>query len=135
MILSASEFAALRSSTNSADQLRATHDDAPISVWRAVIESYPELKTWVVHNKTVPGEILHQLATDSEIDVRWEVATKRKLAPETFAALTHDPDESVRARLARNPKITADLLDAMKRDESKWVREVVAEVIAGRSRR
>jgi hypothetical protein len=63
MIISAEEFVALRSSTIKAEYDRAAMEEAPISVWRAVIKGYPDYMRWVVHNKTVPLEILEELCS------------------------------------------------------------------------
>ena len=43
-----------------------------------MIIDYPDLKKWVIHNKTVPLEILEQLSKDRNSNVRIEVARKKK---------------------------------------------------------
>ncbi len=78
-------------------------EEAPISVWRAVIKSYPDYMRWVVHNKTVPLEILEELcAADSES--RRFVANKRKLSPALFESLSEDPNSVIRCKIASNKK-------------------------------
>jgi hypothetical protein len=117
MISSASEFQRLRLSDDSAEQARATHeavsDDA---IWHEVIAEHPELKVWVVRNKTVPLSILRILATDNDPRVRREVAGKRKLDDALLAALCADRDEGVRRVVLTNPKCPAALKGAF-RDE------------------
>ena len=58
MILSAEDFIKLRTSDIKDEQDRATLDDAPIPIWIDLISQYSDFKTWVIHNKTVPIEIL-----------------------------------------------------------------------------
>jgi hypothetical protein len=61
VIASAEEFARLRQSDDLDEQHRASWDCAPVEVWLAVIERFPDLRWWVAHNKTVPLEILELL--------------------------------------------------------------------------
>ena len=62
IILSAQEFVDLRTSEDHAEQGRASSDPAPEFVWWEVSRWYPEMKFWVVHNKTVPVSVLQHLA-------------------------------------------------------------------------
>ncbi len=78
MIATAEEFVALRLSTVPEEYRRAAHECAVDGVWAEVIERYPELRFWVVHNKTVPIHILEQLSRDEDSSVRDAVARKRK---------------------------------------------------------
>ena len=109
MINSAEEFVALRTSETPEEYLRAATEPAPIDVWLQIIARFPEMKTWVVHNKTVPIEILEILARDSDPSVRFWVATKNKLTPELFALLANDEDIGVRQRIACNKNLPAEL--------------------------
>ncbi len=85
LITSAEEFLALRTSEDPTDQDRATRDNADVSVWLEVVTTYPSMRQWVAHNKTVPSEVLQTLASDPDPAVRWEVAGKRKLDPDSLA--------------------------------------------------
>ena len=116
MIASAEEFARLRVNKDPAEQARATHEAADESVRRAVIADYPELKIWVVRNKTIPLEILRLLAIDADPRVRSEVATKRKLDDALFATLAKDSDESVRRAVALNAKCPAEIKESQNDD-------------------
>lgn len=78
MIRSADEFLALRYSDDKEQYDRAAHEEAPIEVWRELVDSYPESRFWVAHNKSVPLDILRMLATDIDPHVRGMVAGKRK---------------------------------------------------------
>jgi hypothetical protein len=123
MIRSAEEFIALRTSECPDEYGRSAHDEAPIEVWREVILLHPEMRRWVIHNKTVPIEILSILACDADPRVRSAVATKRKLTAELFAKLSDDEDASVRLRVAINAKVPSHLLHKLTRDDSPFVRE------------
>jgi len=61
VIESAEEFLRLRSSSAKSEYDRATYEETAIVVWLNVIRNYPEFREWVVHNKTVPLEILEYL--------------------------------------------------------------------------
>ncbi len=103
MIMSADEFARLRLSDDPAEQARATHEAVVnLTIWQDVMTNYPDLKIWVVRNKTVPLEILRLLATDPDPRVRREVAGKRKVDHALFLQLMADPDESVRFAARNN---------------------------------
>ncbi len=108
MISSAEEFGQLRMSDCEDEQRRARHESAEEAVWRSVIADYPELKVWVVRNKTVPIEILRLLATDVDPRVRREVAAKRKLDHALFAALAKDSNEIVRRAVTLNANCPAE---------------------------
>jgi hypothetical protein len=110
MIQSAAEFVRLRTSSAKADYDRAATEEAPLEVWRDLIENHPDMKSWVAHNKTVPIEILELLATDRESDVRNAVARKRKLTRALFERLARDADEGVRLAIAYNEKTPDDVL-------------------------
>jgi hypothetical protein len=94
MIISAEEFVRLRTSDLPEDQDKASHDFADFSVWIDVIKDHPELKIWVIHNKTIPIEILHLLSKDEDSNVRSAVARKRKIDDAIFNLLATDPDET-----------------------------------------
>ncbi len=100
MIHSAEEFFALPTSSVPEEYRRAAHEEASPGVWHDVMERYPQLRSWVAHNKTVPLTVLVLLASDQDPDVRSAVADKRKLTIELFRQFACDPDDGVRARIA-----------------------------------
>ncbi|NEX94857.1 hypothetical protein [Caulobacter sp. 17J65-9] len=116
MITSADEFKRLRTSDDLDEQDRATHEPADEQVWLEVVARFPELRSWVARNKTVPLSILRLLAADPDPDVRSEVAMKRKLDRALFEALADDPDPGVRRRLIWNRQTPADLLARLATD-------------------
>ena len=127
MIESAKEFVALRASDDPVDQQRASHDEADVEVWRAVVAGYPEMRKWVAYNKTIPLEVLKELASDPDPRVRSTVAGKRKLDVDTLDLLASDSDDSVRATVARHRRASLSLLAALRTDDSWVVRQAAEE--------
>ncbi len=122
-IQSADEFVRLRLSDDPAEYNRAAHEDAPAAVWDEVVLARPEMRKWVVNNKTVPLAVLRRLAADPDVDVRCAVAGKRKLDRALFVALGADPAPEVRHRIAWNAKVPYDVLAALTDDAEEWVAE------------
>lgn len=104
MIESAEQFVWLRRSELKEEYDRATNEDAPLDVWREVIDEYPDMRGWVAHNRTVPAEILRLLAEDEDPAVRLRVALKRDLPIDVVALLADDADEAVREAIARRSR-------------------------------
>lgn len=133
MINSADEFIQLRQSEDLNEQSIATNDSADISVWYEIIERFPDFKSWVVHNKTIPLEILELLAKDKDPNVRSEVARKRKISDDIFSYLSVDRDENVRYALMCNTKLSLDKKQTIKVDDSNWLTEKLAETVKNAS--
>ena len=127
MITSAEEFIKLRASNSKDEQDRATHEAAEISVWWDVINKYPDYKTWVVHNKTVPVEILELLAQDPSATIRSEVARKRKISDMIFKLLAKDPEEAVRHALISNRKLPKGKLHLIQISGSAWLQAALKD--------
>lgn len=123
MITSSEEFYRLRRSEIESEYDRAAHDDAPLEVWLEVIQKFPEMRSWVAHNKTVPIEILEVLSRDKNPKVRSVVATKRKLPEQIQLLLARDEDYSVRERLVWNAKATDAVLRILAEDIDLRIRE------------
>lgn len=121
VIESAEEFVRLRTSEDPAEHGRAAHEPASEAVWREVAERCPEMREWVVHNKTVPLSILEELSADPDVRVRQAVAMKRKLSRVLFEQLAGDADEGVRLAIIRNAKTPLDILERLARDPSAFV--------------
>ena len=121
MIKSADEFIRLRTSEIKEEYDRSAHDNADISTWTEVIEKYPDYKEWVIHNKTVPIEILETLTFDSDPNIRSAVARKRKINDKIFLTLSVDKDENVRYALMCNANLTVDKLRQIMTAESDWL--------------
>lgn len=127
MIESAQEFVRLRTSDIKAEYDRATTEEAPVSVWIELVTKFPEMKEWVVRNKTVPLEILEILSGDSEAQIRAEVARKRKLSHALLEKLAKDTDASVRHAIACNAKTPKAILQQMVNDSWDNVSNVASE--------
>ena len=123
MIHSADEFVLLRTSADLSMQERATAEQASVETWTNVIVRFPEMRTWVVHNKTVPLEVLKVLAKDTDRSIRASVADKRKLDPELFEVLSRDSDEVVRQRIAINKKTPVEIVERLVDDDVPLVRD------------
>ena len=115
MIESAEEFIRLRLSSEQSEYSRSALEPAAIEVWIELIEKHPDMRRWVIHNKTVPISILERLSRDSDVEIRQAVATKRKLTKELQWLLAHDVDEYVRQRIAYNAKSATEVLEALAR--------------------
>ena len=130
MINSAEEFVRLRTSEDPQGYHRAANDEATVEVWKDVIQRFPEMKQWVIHNKQVQLEILELMARDPSASIRSCVADKRKLGAQLFDALSRDADESVRARIAWNQKVPVEILQRLAGDETELVRQAAATRLA-----
>ena len=123
MIKSAEEFISLRTSELPNEYMRAAHEDAPVDVWLDVISKFPEMREWVALNKFVPLSILEILALDTNEDVRFAVAMKRRLSPELFELLSRDKSEIVRHRIVWNRKTPVHILKRLVNDPMMFIRE------------
>ena len=132
MIKTAEEFIRLRTSEVLEEYLRAAHDTADISTWIEVIEKHPDFKRWVIHNKTVPIEILELLTLDMDPNVRSEVAIKRKINDKIFVTLSRDKDENVRYALMCNTKLSIDKLKQIETNDSAWLTKKLKEILRDR---
>lgn len=128
MISSAEEFKKLRESLVEEEYHRAAHEEASDLVWFDVIRKFPEMKCWVVRNKTVPMTVLEVLANDQDAAVRSDVASKRKLSRDLFVLLSKDEDVSVLYSLAGNAKIPRDIFESLEKTEDQWLLEMLADI-------
>lgn len=131
MIKSAEEFIRLRTSEIKDEYDRAANDSADISTWTELIEKHPDFKEWVIHNKTVPIEILERLTLDKDPKIRSAVARKRKINDKIFQALSRDKDENVRHALICNTNLTVDKLRQIETTDSEWLTSQLNERIKG----
>jgi hypothetical protein len=136
VIESVEDFVRLRTSPDPADYRRAAGEPASMQVWLDVIARYPDMKTWVAHNKTIPMEILRLLADDEDPSIRRDVLRKNRVLSrnkidramvEKFA---RDPDEEVRADVAGNRDAPRDIVEQLANDPSSWVHVKARERMA-----
>ncbi|MEL6987711.1 MAG: hypothetical protein AAGK97_07740, partial [Bacteroidota bacterium] len=92
-----------------------------------VMQRFPELKEWVVYNKTVPKEILYELCIDSDPKLRVAIAMKRKIDNYIFNLLRNDKDESVRVALLNNTKLSLDQKRKINPNGSDWYKTQFTE--------
>ena len=130
MIKTAEDFVRLRTSEAVEDYHRAAREQASEAVWIDVIQRFPDMRSWVAHNKTVPVSILALLATDEDEHIRCFVAQRRKLTLDLFESLAIDPSSSVRQRLACNAKTPRWILERLIHDDDKFVAEAAARRIS-----
>ena len=130
MIISAEEFIRLRTSDLPIEQERASRDTAENLVWLDIIQNFPDYKTWVIHNKTIPIEILEILAEDKEVEVRAAVARKRKINDKIFGLLSVDNDESVKHALITNTKLGNDKKMLINVEGSQWLKTALEEQLS-----
>lgn len=122
MIHSAEEFIRLRTSQDPELYTRAARDSAAENVWMDIIRNHPEMRVWVVVNKTVPNTILKLLADDPDPGVREFVARKRKAGALLLEKLSKDVNDAVRLAVANNKSTPASILAALAHDD--WERVV-----------
>lgn len=130
MIQNATEFLELRKSKDQEDYLRASNEEAPLSVWYEVLNLYPEMAFWVAQNKTIQYEILEKLAVHPEANVRSMVSMKNKLDESLLMVLSADPDESIRMNVARHKRATRNVLNQLLNDPWHEVSKVVKARLA-----
>lgn len=134
MINSAEEFILLRDSNVKEEYDRSAAEEAPIAVWKDVIDRFPEYRKWVAHNKTTPLEIL-ALLCQYDADVRSWVAMKRKLSEELFDFLSRDEDEIVRVNVASNRKTPLYILERLAQDKDKDISSAAISNLDNRKRK
>lgn len=130
MIHSAEEFVRLRASQNPSEYRISANDRASEMTWLEVIKNHPDMKIWVIRNKTVPLSILRLLSDDPDPEIRSAIADKRKLDNKLFLRLAQDEDESVRQRIAYNKKTPTDVLKKLASDKSSRISETAKERLA-----
>ena len=127
MISSAEEFVRLRTSTDPRDYERAAKEEAEEAVWNEIIRTYPEMRFWVVVNKTVSASILGTLSRDSDPLVRAAVARTRRTPPDVLRSLAADVDDATRMAVVMNPKTPSDILELLSGDPWSEVAAVAKE--------
>ena len=123
MIRSAEEFLALRESEDLNLQRRASVEEASPGIWRQLLDSAPEMAFWIAQNKTIPVEVVRELAGHTDPRVRDMIARKRRTPEEILMSLASDDDEGVRLAVACNPKAPDRVLHHLLSDRWKTVAE------------
>ena len=121
MISNINEYLRLKNSKNKEDYDRVIREELSPELISDILENYPIEKSWLVHNKFIPIEILRILASDKDIDVRFSVAMKKKCDRLVFETLIKDKDFSVRMAVVRNNKLPIDLLETLTFDSENEI--------------
>jgi len=129
MIKDADEFYRLRNSELPEEYNRAANELAELETWLDVIEKYPDMKVWVIQNKTIQIEILEKLIKDVDPKVRSAIARKRKINDMIFKLLANDTDENVKYSLICNTKIGLEYLKNISIDGSDWFKNELQKKI------
>ncbi|MBF0785884.1 hypothetical protein E4T80_10445 [Muribacter muris] len=87
-----------------------------------IIDKYPELEYAIVQY-FVPPFVLAKLAYSQDDNIRYEVATKRRILLDTFELLSNDKNYTVRQRIAINVKCPIHILERLANDKHKDVAE------------
>jgi hypothetical protein len=133
MINSAAEFVQLRTSEKREDYQRAIYEEASEQVWMDIIKQYPEMRFWVVQNKTIPLSILSILSIDQNPKIRAAIARKRKIPLGLLLELSKDADDSVRLAIAHHPKADISILKKLAEDQWDLIAEVAKQRIANKN--
>jgi len=123
MISNIEEYLQLSNSDNKDDYDRIIKEELSEELISAILNNYPEKYSWLVHNKFVPIEVLRTLAMNSNVDVRFTVAMKKKCDRAIFEILMSDENFSVRMAVARNNKLPIDLLEILTFDKECEIAE------------
>lgn len=129
MIKTAEEFVRLRTSEDHIEQRRSATEFLGEKLCTEIIETFPEMKVWIIHNKTVPIAILRTLAEDTDRQIRAAVASKRKLDIGLFQRLANDQDDMVRNSIVNNAKTPVDILRDLTVDAEEYIRNAAREKI------
>jgi hypothetical protein len=133
MISSVEEFIALVESDDPADRRRSAWEEAPSTVWLSLIELHPDMRFWIAHNRTVPGEILGLLVRDPDWRVRDRVASRNSTPSGILELLANDEHEAVASTVAGHPNTPIPALRGLAGHPWSQVREKAARQLAVRN--
>lgn len=122
MISSAEEFKRYVESNNEDERIKA-HESAPEEIWIEILRKHPDLSRQVAFNSTIPLTILELLSQSDNVEVRWDIAMKKRINRPIFERLSNDTSPSVRHRIACNSKTPQELLVKLSLDEDEMVSE------------
>lgn len=126
-IRSAEQFIKLRESDRPEDYRQATWGQATDSVWFEIIDRYPNMRRWVAQNKTLSAPVLMRLAGDSDVRVRYGVATTPGLGEGVLDVLMNDVDASIRRVIVTQDNLSPDQLKRLAADSDADVAGDAAE--------
>jgi len=121
MISNIEEYFRLKNSEDKEEYDRVVREELTSELISDILENYPKSKSWLVHNKFIPVEVLKILASDKDVDVRFTVAMKKKCDRSIFETLMKDEEFSVRMAVVRNNKLPIDLLEKLTFDRDNEI--------------
>lgn len=124
MISSAREFILLCASQRELDVAKSLQDEAPLEVWEDLIFNFKTYQIDVAQNRTIPAEIMKELANQGDEIVRSILAEKRKLPFDLFHYFSKDPSPLIRKIIAANQKTPIDIVENLANDEDEDVASV-----------
>lgn len=124
MISSITEYFNCINSNLREEQKRVLYEVLSDEVIQNIITDYPDYKSWIIHNKHIPLEVIENLCNDPDPDVRFTIAMKRKCNINIFRTLKSDSDVSVRIAVVRNPNTPVEILHQMTDDLDEKVSEI-----------
>lgn len=132
-IETAEEFIHLRMSSKAGEYDRAARAPAATeAVWWDVIRFYPNMRAWVIHNKTVPTVVLEALSTDADEHVRSAVGEKRKLPDHLFLKFARDPAALVRRSILNNKNAPDAALTVLRDDPNPDIARCATALLQSR---
>jgi hypothetical protein len=90
------------------------------------------LKNWLHKYATLeitPAEVLRALSASSLVEVRKLVAANERIPYECLWTLAHDPQASVRIRIAKNPNCSIEMLEMLSKDDEPNVSSAAGKIL------
>lgn len=133
MIDSVETFISLVESGDVNDCRRASSDEAPLEVWRSILRTHGQLAFAVASNRTIPYEILLELAQNEDWRVRHRVALKNACPPDLLDRLSLDDNDSVALLVAGHRNTPPAALRRLTTHTWDQVRERALEQLRART--
>lgn len=75
-----------------------------------LVANHPDMRFWVAFNRTVPADVLRQLAKDADWRVRDKVAGRSDTPADVLGELAKDAHDAVVSSVAGNPSTPEEAL-------------------------
>lgn len=132
MIETVDEFIRLVESDDPAERRRAAWEGADLRVWMTLVADHPEMRFWVAHNRTIPSEVMQELASDEDWRVRDRIATKNSCPSDILEILSHDSHDAVASAVAGHPNTPSSALRRLAEYPWDEVRNKAIQQLANR---
>ncbi len=104
---------------------KVNHSTLPDILAELATDANADVRLVVVHNDYIPSEVLTDLATDEDWRVREAVATHDRTPPDVLATMAADEDWRVRFAVAAHDRTPPDVLADLATDANADVRFVL----------